>query len=204
MDLRRFRKANNLSQGTIAAYLGVGQSFISQVERGVSPLPENLQEKILSNPEWAIPSGLFDKSIEEIESKEAEEKDNRLPLIPFDAIAGPGTFNYSELPVEDYYEIRELQNNDFLIRVKGDSMVPKYAGGDLVACRIVNDRLFFQWGRVYIINTKSQGVMIKRLQPSEKEGCVKCVSDNTKYAPFDIPQEDIAALALVNGSISLE
>ena len=38
----------------------------------------------------------------------------------------------------------------------------------------------------------------------EREGWIKCVSDNEKYAPFDVPMEDIVSVALVNGSISLE
>lgn len=46
--------------------------------------------------------------------------------------------------------------------------------------------------------------MVKRIQPSDKEGFVKCVSDNVNYAPFDVPMDDIVSVALVNGAITLE
>lgn len=131
--------------------------------------------------------------------------DSALPLVPIEAVAGYGTPAYDDIKVEDYYSVGEFRDNsDFLLRVKGDSMAPKFTGGDIVACKKIESRLFFQWGRVYAICTESQGVMIKRVQPSEDKDCIRCVSDNEKYAPFDVPKSDIIALALVNGSISLE
>ena len=127
-----------------------------------------------------------------------------LPLIPAEAFAGPGLPSYEDERIEDYYTVSEFKNSDFLIRVKGDSMVPKYNGGDIVACKKVKDIFFLQWNRAYVILTRSQGIMIKRVQPSEKEGYIKCVSDNERYAPFDVPTEDIVQMALVNGAITLD
>jgi len=114
------------------------------------------------------------------------------------------TPNYEDERVEDFYTVSEFKNSDFLIRVKGDSMVPKYNGGDIVACKRVDDVFFLQWNRAYVIYTRSQGLMIKRVQPSEREGCIKCVSDNVKYAPFDVPMDDVIQIALVNGAITLD
>ena len=54
IDIKAFRKANRLSQKMLAEYLGVGQGFISQIEAGERPLPMNLLDKILANPEWDI------------------------------------------------------------------------------------------------------------------------------------------------------
>lgn len=132
------------------------------------------------------------------------ENATRLPLIPIEAFAGPGLPTYEDERIEDFYTVSEFKNSDFLIRVKGDSMVPRYNGGDIVACKRVKDVYFLQWNRAYVICTESQGVMIKRVQPSEKEGCIKCVSDNEKYAPFDVPMNDIVQIALVNGAITLD
>ena len=132
--------------------------------------------------------------------------EHRLPLIPFEAVAGPGDPLYEDERVEDYYMVSEFKDSDFLIRVKGDSMSPHFTGGDLLACtRIAMDQTFFlQWGRCYVIYTRSQGCMVKRVQPSEKDGWIRCVSDNVKYATFDVPMQDVVSVALVNGSISME
>lgn len=127
-----------------------------------------------------------------------------LPLIPLEAFAGPGLPAYEDLKIEDYYTVTDFKNSDFLIRVKGDSMTPKYNGGDLVACKKVTETYFLQWGRVYVIYTQSQGIMIKRVEPAEDNDYIKCVSDNPKYAPFDVPKSDIVSIALVNGAITLD
>lgn len=127
-----------------------------------------------------------------------------LPLIPWEAFAGPGLPTYEDIRIEDYYTVAEFKNSDFLIRVKGDSMTPKFNGGDLVACKKVSETYFLQWGRVYVIYTNSQGIMIKRVEPSQKDGYIQCVSDNPRYAPFDVPMDDIVSIALVNGAITLD
>ena len=205
MDLKKFRKQNGISQQELASYLGVGQSFISQIESGRSPLPDSVLERIQSNPDWTVNIDTIENRGDITIMAEGPKKEgHRIPLIPFEAVAGPGTMVFADEQIEDYYIVREFKGADFLIRVKGDSMSPKYIGGDLVACKVINDVLFFQFGRVYVLYTKSQGVMIKKVQPSEKEDCILCVSENENYAPFDVPKEDIAGVALVCGSISLE
>lgn len=127
-----------------------------------------------------------------------------LPLLPFEAVAGPGTPVYEDERIENFYQVSEFKDCDFLIRVKGDSMSPHFVGGSLLACKKVVNAYYFQYGRCYVILTRSQGAMVKRIHPSDKDGCVKCVSDNVNYAPFDVPMDDIVSVALVNGAITLE
>ena len=154
------------------------------------------------SPNWLL-TGRGDM-LEKKERPRPEPTSKTLPLIPIEAFAGHGLPAYEDEKIQDYYTVTDFKESDFLIRVKGDSMSPKYCGGDLVACKKLKETYFLQWGRCYVIFTRSQGVMIKRVQPSEKDGCIKCVSDNPKYAPFDVPQEDVLSIALVNGAITLE
>lgn len=194
MGQTRFEDYCGLAHGTISAIKAAGPSA-SAVTRICSACPElNLnwlftgEGKMLKGDDAPAPSA------------------HSLPLIPMEAFAGPGLPSYEDERIEDYYTVTEFKNSDFLIRVKGDSMVPKYNGGDIVACKkIARDETYFlQWGRCYVILTQSQGIMIKRVQPSEKEGYIKCVSDNERYAPFDVPMKDIIQVALVNGAITLD
>ena len=83
-------------------------------------------------------------------------------------------------------------------------MTPRFNGGDIVACKKIYELLYFQWHRIYVIYTKSQGVMIKRVEQSENASCIKLVSDNPDYHPFEIPKDDISDIALVMGAITLE
>ena len=50
IDLKAFRKANNISQVELAEYLGIGQPFISQMEKGTRPVPQEYISRILANP----------------------------------------------------------------------------------------------------------------------------------------------------------
>lgn len=50
IDLKTFRKINSITQVDLAEYLGVGQGFISQIEKGSRPLPKENMSKLLANP----------------------------------------------------------------------------------------------------------------------------------------------------------
>ncbi len=52
-DLKKFRKENRVTQDEIADYLGVRQSYISQLEQGSKTLSPEKIERLLSNPEWS-------------------------------------------------------------------------------------------------------------------------------------------------------
>jgi hypothetical protein len=83
-------------------------------------------------------------------------------------------------------------------------MMPRYLSGDIVACkRVPLDRLWFQWGKTYLIDTM-QGALIKRIEPSDQEGCISIHSNNTIYKPFDLPVNEINGVALVVGVIRVE
>ena len=62
IDLKAFRKANNISQVELAEYLGIGQSFISQMEKGTRPIPQEYISRILANPHNWDTSMLTSKS----------------------------------------------------------------------------------------------------------------------------------------------
>ena len=50
IDLKAFRKANNLTQEQLGDYLGIKKSFVSTIESGKDPMPKAKLSKLLSNP----------------------------------------------------------------------------------------------------------------------------------------------------------
>ena len=141
------------------------------------------------------------------QGKEAKRSTNGIPLIPLDAVAGfPATDNESAY-LEDCerYIIPEFEAKgaNFLIRVSGDSMMPLYNNGDIIACRKIHDILFFQWGGVYVLET-SQGVIVKYVEEPEKnDDCILCVSENPRFKPFQLPKSDIRSLSTIIGLVRL-
>lgn len=126
-----------------------------------------------------------------------------IPLIPAKAMAGFFTgevlINESDCERISVPGIKA----DFAIPVSGDSMTPMYQSGDMVICQFVNlSDMFFQWGKVYVINT-NQGVLLKKVRPGTPGASIKLVSENPNYDPIDLPLEDIYQIALVKGLVRL-
>lgn len=55
IDLKAFRKANNLTQTDVGDYLGCTKAFISTIEKGNRPLPSEMLSKLLNSTNgWDI------------------------------------------------------------------------------------------------------------------------------------------------------
>ena len=209
-DLKRFRENNNLSQKALAEQLGIQQPYISQIERGVYPMPESLISKVVD---------IFkvDNIDEYVVANHAIEQDGEdIPLIPFECIAGYGEDNDGIMLNEcERYKIPEFKNigAEFLVRVGGNSMYPKYSSGDILACKKIprGDITFFQWGKIYVIDS-AQGQIIKRVCEHDDQDLIWLVSDNKeklfegkeKYAPFSIRKDEIRSLSIVVGAVRME
>lgn len=70
IDIKEFRRKNKLTQKQFAAYLGVGQGFVSQMENGINPIPEKYIRKILDD-------STVDSSMVIVESLDSEVKMSR-------------------------------------------------------------------------------------------------------------------------------
>ena len=131
-----------------------------------------------------------------------------IPLVTEKAAAGFGNGNFSiaEKDVKEYYVIPKFRycKVDFMIEVSGLSMYPHFNPGDVIACTILTDQKFLQWNKCHVIATREQGIIVKRLMPSAKDGYITMVSDNKEYPAFDVPFDEITGLALVIGSVGLE
>ena len=131
-----------------------------------------------------------------------------IPLIPVDAVAGFNGIDSPTIQIHDCqrYLVPEFQqlNAEFMIRVSGSSMYPKYSSGDILACKKLYSPAFIQWGKIYVIDS-AQGAMVKRLFPcDENQDSVICKSDNPNYPPFELPKTEIRSLSIVLGSIRFE
>lgn len=201
-----------------AERIGKDASYASQICGGAKVPGRGVLEEILTVfPEVSRPWLYFgegrmlvadaEKSLLAKEDDPAYEK--TLPLIPYDAFAGLPAVDNIGIAFKDceQYYIPDFisRGADFLIRVSGDSMVPQYLNGDLLACTLIKDVLFFQWGKIYVIDT-SQGVLVKRIMRIEGDDeHVLLVSENKdKYEPFKFPTSDIRSLAIVVGLIRAE
>ena len=99
-----------------------------------------------------------------------------------------GYMNMPGLPVGDDIPYIQVHGNSMFNRKDPSHSIPY---GAWVGLKPYNSAAI-QWGEVYAFMT-CNGPIIKKLQPSDKDGCVKCVSFNEEdgYLPFDLPTSEI-------------
>lgn len=88
--------------------------------------------------------------------------------------------------------VSPIENVDFAITVYGDSMAPEYPSGSRILIKKINPNLFIEWGKVYVLDTPN-GVIVKEVHESNKEGYVSCYSlnPNPKFKPFDVLMDEV-------------
>lgn len=168
------------------------------------------------NPEWLITGkGEMLKNSENVRNllnepfvsyNTTKQESKGIPLIPVDAITGwsSGDVSVMKINFDDYHIPEFTSKADYLIRVTENSMSPTYNSGDIVACKRIPTKTFFQWGKVYVLDTV-QGALCKRVNPSDKGEDYLCLeSDNPNYRPFNLPKSEIRSLSLVVGLVRLE
>ena len=119
----------------------------------------------------------------------------QVPLLPIFAQAGHLT-GWSEGVEEAKCErvISPVKDIDMAVHVYGESMYPDIPNGSVVYVRRVSGRII-DWGRAYILDTVD-GPVLKYLTPGADEEHIRCQSANhdPKFAPFDVPKEDILGM----------
>ncbi len=169
-------------------------------------------DKSDTKPKMQILSSLADAkynsgySIERYLEKDPTGNYTPIPLYGQEAAAGFGSVDFAlqEHDIQREYIVPDFKKIDFMIRINGSSMYPKYNSGDVIAVRVLHERAFIQWNKVHLIATKEQGLLVKRLKKSANDKFIVCASDNKEYDAFEVPWKEIQGVALVIGVIRLE
>lgn len=201
-----------------AKYIGVAPSTVSTwLARDSFDYDLLFAKCEMVSPDWLLTGkgkmlkSDTDKPVEAYKTfakpSKSSNRQKGIPLIPIEAVAGFPAADSDGVYLEDcdHYAIPEFEAKgaNFLIRVSGDSMLPLYNNGDIIACRKISDILFFQWGGIYVLDT-SQGALVKRVEECEKDDdCILCVSENPRFKPFQLPKSDIRSLSTIIGLVRL-
>lgn len=213
--IKDFIDTKGISVSAFERSIGMSNASFGKSLKNGGAIGTDKLENILNtypeiNPNWLITgNGSMLKSDEQPlpEVKKINSRHKGLPLIPMEAIAGFPAIDNDGVSFDDcqHYSIPEFEAKgaNFLIRVSGDSMMPLYCNGDIIACRKIAEIHFFQWGGVYVLDT-SQGVLVKYIEECGKnDDCILCVSENKRYKPFPIPKSDIRSLSTIVGLLRL-
>lgn len=195
--IRELRILHEMSQQDLADRLDVNKVTISQYERGVRKPDLNVLTALcdIFNVSSDYLLGKDDVTIR-IVGKEGLERlvsarTKRIPVlgrvaagVPIDAIED--VLDWEEIP-----EAMAATGEFFGLRVKGDSMQPRIAEGDVVIVRSQPDA---ESGDVVIVQVNGDTATCKRLMKHETG--ISLISFNPMYEPINFTNEEIERLSV--------
>jgi transcriptional regulator with XRE-family HTH domain len=209
-NIKHLRSLKKLSQERFADDLGWTRSMVGSYEEGRSEPP--IERLIDLSNYFNIPIDILvrkdlrkakDTSFIEIGNKRVlfpvtvnEDNEDLIEIIPAKASAG----YLSGYDDPEYIEQLQKIKLPFLptgthraFPIKGDSMLPVKDGAFVVA-KYVEDINDIKNGRTYIVLTKDDGLVYKRVYSADDENLLVLSSDNTSYKPYFVSKETILEL----------
>lgn len=207
-NIKHLRTLKKLSQERFADELSWSRSMVGSYEEGRSEPP--IDRLIDLSNYFDIPIDILvkndlrkakDTSFIEVGNKRVlfpvtvnEDNEDLIEIIPAKASAG----YLSGYDDPEYIEQLQKIKLPFLptgthraFPIKGDSMLPVKDGSFIVA-KFVDDIGDIKNGRTYIILTKDDGLVYKRVYiPEGDTSNLLLSSDNKTYQPYLIPRENI-------------
>lgn len=212
------------TKSSIANDLGISPSKLSEIlgerMKAGTEILAGLSSEYNISPQWLL-TGEGNMTNSEIQNSEDSEdiglpstnewdyvnNDNqgKIPVIHELSFATINPEDPASIKADEFYYIKEFRNADFLMRMQGDYMSPKYRAGDLLACRNVKYSNFYQWGRIYALLTCHQGLVIGRVyEHFQNTILMRVMPINQEYPEWVVPLDEIVRVALVVGSISMD
>lgn len=210
-NIRHLRTLKQISQERFADDLGWSRSMVGSYEEGRSEPP--IDRLIDLSKYFRIPIDILvkndlrratDTSFIEVGSKRVlfpvtvdQDNEDLIEIVP--AKASAGYLDGYDDP--EYIEQLQKIKLPFLptgthraFPIKGDSMLPVKDGSFIVA-RFVEDVREVKDGRTYIVLTKNDGLVYKRLYNHiEDRQSLLLRSDNKAYQPFEVSIEEVLEL----------
>lgn len=192
------------NKSDFAARAGIDPSGFSKMLKGKQTITTATLKKIADT--YGISYNWLTKGIGDMQNSKqlsplSQQEDETRPRIPMNVAAGTlngFTNSISLYECEQIPVIKALPDYDYTMLVKGDSMEPKFEGGDEIAIRKVIDVI--EWGKTYVLDTRD-GAILKRLYDAGNN--YRCVSYNKDYPDFEIEKLDVFGVYKVVGLIRI-
>ena len=198
----KFEKLCGLSNGYINNSKGnFGSAKIEDILKACDDLNRSW---LLTGEGEMLKSGI-DQSVKGGSGNEEIEIEH-VRLLPLFAHGGSlSDFTVSVKDSDCEKVVSPVKGADFAIQVTGDSMAPEYPSGSVILIKKINESAFIEWGKAYVLDTEN-GSVVKKVVPSDKEGCIRCVSINPdpSFAPFDVPLRSVFGIYRVLMCMSMK
>ena len=159
--------------------------------------------EMMSDAVEDIPITAEDSDISPPEVPTEEAPKDYIPLLPSVAHGGRlSDFSPSVSRHECEVVVSPVAHADFAMQVLGNSMEPEIPNGSRIFIKRIDEALFLEWGKVYVLDTPN-GVIVKKVMPTDKEGIIECISHNTAYPPFKVDMSRVFGVYRVLAIVTL-
>ena len=207
-NLKYLRHKHKISQQALADALEIPRTTLGDYERGKTE--PNIEMLIKMSDHFEIKvddlirTDISHKDLEILRNKDLRvlaisvDQHNRENIELVDSKAEAGYLDSFRDP--EY--IRDLpklyvptmpQGTYRAFEIQGDSMLPMESGS-IVICEYVENLTDVKNHRTYVVVSKQEGLVYKRVQVNRAVNALTLVSDNTAYAPYEIPFHEISEL----------
>lgn len=224
--IRHLISISNLSQAEFARRIGVDPSNLSKHLSGRFPVTEGLINRIVADfgvakpwlhdgagipfPRPSHATTVDSDSIEEIEACMPTDTcgiaDTMLPVYDIDVTAG--TAELSRMLTDDRIvgrvNLPQLNPDDIIVRVSGDSMSPTIQNGGYIAIRPIRDTSIIFWGQIYVVVLDDYRLVKFLRRCHNDESMVVLHSDNAAYDDMEIRRSDIRNLFIVDAILNFD
>ncbi|HEY0898109.1 MAG TPA: LexA family transcriptional regulator [Sphingobacteriaceae bacterium] len=220
-NLKYLRKKKGLTQQQFADQLEIKRSLVGAYEEDRAEPKYELLKKFASFYELSMDELINEKIDDKWKPKPKADASNlrilsisvdqhdreNIELVPVKASAGylNGYADPEFISELHKFSLPILKQGTFrAFEIKGDSMLPLPSGTIIIGEYVENFQDLKQ-GETYVIISRSEGVVYKRVGSKFKESKgLKLISDNPVYEPYTIPAEDVVEIWKAKAYISTE
>ena len=206
-NIRFLRKKKGWTQEKFSKKIGIKRSLVGAYEEGRSDPRlnnllkmceifeislDNILKKDVSNLEEDNYLKPDDQKVKVLSITVDKFGDENIELINQKASAGYlnsySDFEFIENLPKFQLPFLHFSGTHRAFEIKGDSMIP-LTSGSIVIGKYVDNIDFLKDGKTYILLTKEDGIVYKRVEVLDKS--LKLISDNKTYEPYVISNNDI-------------
>lgn len=198
------------TQVSFAHLIGLNPTNLSKVIQGRMPVTTGIINRILVNTgvskEWLtigngvpFPGGISHQPDVVMTSPVRMDcNPEGAPVYDLDVTAGAMELSamFTQENVMGFLNLPGINHSHPLVRVSGDSMMPRIAPGGFVQIRPVSDPETIFWGSIYVVVMEDYR-MVKVVRRHHDPNMVILHSVNPNYDDMDVPRSKILAMYMV-------
>lgn len=207
-NLKYLRNKNKISQQGLSEALEIPRTTLGDYERGKTEpniamlikmatfFDVNVDELVkqdLSHSDYEV---LRTKVMKVLAITVDEENEGNIELVDTKAEAGYLDSYHNPEYIRDLPRIKfpNIPKGTYrAFEIQGDSMLPVESGSVIIASYVesLND---LKEDKTYIVISKSEGLVYKRVRKDDKNNQLVLISDNDLYLPYEIAMEEVGEL----------